>query len=161
MTPEVKIKRVGPVVVDLPKYQTAGAAAFDLCAALEDPLMLEVGERWLIPTGLAMAIPEGYVGLVCPRSGLAIRAGITVNNAPGVVDSDYRGEVKVILINHSKMPVFIEPLSRIAQMVIAPVTQAKLTLVDELDDTARGSGGFGSTGVSEAPSSVTSPEASA
>ncbi len=131
----------------LPAYETAGAAGLDLRAAIEAPLMLAPGERALIPTGLAMQLPEGFEGQVRPRSGLAVKHGVTVLNAPGTVDSDYRGEVKVPLINHGLEPFPIRRGDRIAQLVIAPVTQAALVEVATLDETARGAGGFGSTGV--------------
>ncbi|ADZ68483.1 dUTP diphosphatase [Polymorphum gilvum] len=130
----------------LPAYQSADAAGFDLMAAVEAPLVLAPGARALVPTGLAMALPGGHEGQVRPRSGLAARHGVTVLNTPGTVDADYRGEVKVILINLGDDPFTIERGMRIAQMVIAPVTRATLAEADSLDDTARGTGGFGSTG---------------
>ncbi len=132
----------------LPKAQTEGAAGMDLLAALADdaPLILEFGDRAAVPTGLEMAIPEGYEGQVRPRSGLAFRHGLTVANAPGTIDCDYRGEVKVLLINLGRDPVTIARGERIAQLVIAPVTAADLVAVDSLDATQRGAGGLGSTG---------------
>ena len=132
----------------LPKAQTEGAAGMDLLAALADdaPLILESGDRAAVPTGLEMAIPEGYEGQVRPRSGLAFRHGLTVANAPGTIDCDYRGEVKVLLINLGRDPVTIARGERIAQLVIAPVTAADLVAVDSLDATQRGAGGLGSTG---------------
>ena len=142
----VHVKRTGSVAVPLPKYQTAGAAGMDLHAALEAPLTLAPGARAKIPTGLVFAIPEQFEGQVRPRSGLAARAGLTVLNAPGTVDSDYRGEVMVLLVNLGDAPVSIAPLDRIAQLVIAPVARAELVLEDELHETARGDGGYGSTG---------------
>lgn len=132
----------------LPAYETAGAAGLDLRAAITAPLTLAPGERALIPTGLAMQLPEGFEGQVRPRSGLALRHGVTVLNAPGTVDSDYRGEVSVVLINHGQEPFSIQRGDRIAQFVIAPVTQAELLEVSTLDATARGAGGYGSTGIS-------------
>jgi len=132
----------------LPAYETAGAAGLDLRAAITDTLVLAPGERTLVPTGLAMQLPEGFEGQVRPRSGLAVRHGVTVLNAPGTVDSDYRGEIKVPLINHGDEPFPITRGDRIAQLVIAPVTHAELTEVAALDPTGRGAGGFGSTGVS-------------
>jgi dUTP pyrophosphatase len=132
----------------LPAYETAGAAGLDLRAAIMAPLTLAPGERALIPTGLAMQLPEGFEGQVRPRSGLALRHGVTVLNAPGTVDSDYRGEVSVVLINHGQEPFSIQRGDRIAQFVIAPVTQAELLEVSTLDATARGAGGYGSTGIS-------------
>jgi dUTP pyrophosphatase len=132
----------------LPAYETAGAAGLDLRAAIAAPLTLEPGERALIPTGLAMQLPEGFEGQVRPRSGLALRHGVTVLNAPGTVDSDYRGEVSVVLINHGQEPFSVQRGDRIAQFVVAPVTQAELLEVSSLDATARGAGGYGSTGIS-------------
>ena len=132
----------------LPAYETAGAAGLDLRAAVAETLVLAPGARALVPTGLAMQLPEGFEGQVRPRSGLAVRHGVTVLNAPGTVDSDYRGEIKVLLINHGDEPFPIRRGDRIAQLVIAPVTHAKLTEVATLDSTERGAGGFGSTGVS-------------
>jgi len=132
----------------LPAYETAGAAGLDLRAAINETLVLAPGERALVPTGLAMQLPEGFEGQVRPRSGLAVRHGVTVLNAPGTVDSDYRGEIKVPLINHGSEPFPITRGDRIAQLVIAPVTHAELTEVAALDLTERGAGGFGSTGVS-------------
>lgn len=134
--------------LDLPQYQSADAAGFDLRAALDDgaSLKLEPGARALVPSGLAFAIPRGFEGQVRPRSGLANKHGVTVLNTPGTIDADYRGEVKVILINLGQEPFEIKRGERIAQMIIAPVQQAQLDLVDDLDETARGAGGFGSTG---------------
>ncbi len=131
----------------LPAYATDGAAGMDVVAALDAPLILAPGHRAAIPTGLAMAIPPGFEVQVRPRSGLAAKHGLTVANAPGTIDSDYRGEVKVLLVNLGDAPVTIERGMRIAQLVPAAVTRAALTIVDRLDDTARGDGGFGSTGV--------------
>ena len=142
----VLARRVGPVEVPLPTYQTAGAAGADLHAALEKPLTLAPGQRELIPTGLALAIPHGYEAQVRPRSGLALRHGIGMVNTPGTIDSDYRGPVGVILVNLGAEPFVVEPLARIAQLVIAPVTRAEFALAEELGETERGSGGFGSTG---------------
>jgi dUTP pyrophosphatase len=139
-------RRVGPVEVPLPTYQTSGAAGADLHAAIEEPWTLAPGERRLIPTGLILAIPDGHEGQVRPRSGLALKHGIGMVNAPGTIDSDYRGRVGVLLVNHGQEPFVIEPLARIAQLVIAPVTRAEFTLTSELGETERGAGGFGSTG---------------
>ena len=132
----------------LPAYETADAAGMDLRAAVEDgaPVTLAVGARAMIPTGLTIALPAGYEAQVRPRSGLAAKHGITCLNSPGTIDADYRGEVKVILINLGQEPFVIKRGERIAQMVIAPVTRAELKVVDKLDDTKRGAGGFGSTG---------------
>ena len=128
----------------LPQYATAGSAGLDLCADL--PFELVPGARQLVPTGLALAIPAGFEGQVRPRSGLATKHGVTVLNAPGTIDSDYRGEVQVCLVNHGSEPFRAGRGERIAQLVIAPVVQADLVEVAELDSTARGEGGFGSTG---------------
>jgi dUTP pyrophosphatase len=142
----IAVKPVGDVVVPLPRYQTTGAAGLDLHAALAAPLTIAPLGRAKVPTGLILAIPEKFEGQVRPRSGLAARSGITVLNSPGTIDSDYRGEVQVLLINLSDAPVTIAPLERIAQLVIAPVARAELVLEDELEDTERGGGGYGSTG---------------
>ncbi|MFL7792092.1 MAG: dUTP diphosphatase [Anaerolineae bacterium] len=130
----------------LPAYATPGSAGMDLCAAVEEPLVLEPGKRALVPTGLRIALPEGYEAQIRPRSGLAIKDGITVSNAPGTVDSDYRGEVKVGLVNLSDEAYTIRRGDRIAQMVVAPVTRVAWQPVPSLDETERGAGGFGSTG---------------
>jgi dUTP pyrophosphatase len=130
----------------LPAYESAAAAGMDLPAAVEQELTLAPGERALVPTGLAIALPDGYEAQVRPRSGLAARNGVTVLNTPGTVDADYRGEVKVILANLGNEDFTIERGMRIAQMVIAPVVQAVLQEADTLPETARGEGGFGSTG---------------
>ncbi len=131
----------------LPRYETAGAAGMDLLAAVTADVVLQPGARAIIPTGLQMAIPAGFEVQVRPRSGLAAKNGVTVLNSPGTIDSDYRGEIGVILINHGAEPFTIARGSRIAQMVIASVTQGTLVEADTLDATARGAGGFGSTGV--------------
>ena len=130
----------------LPHYATEGAAGMDVCAALDEPLMMNPMERLAVPTGLAMAIPHGYEIQVRPRSGLALKQGLTVANAPGTIDSDYRGEVKVILLNLGQDAVEITHGMRIAQLVLAPVSIARPQLVTTLDETDRGAGGFGSTG---------------
>jgi dUTP pyrophosphatase len=130
----------------LPAYQTEHAAGMDLYAALDETLLLRPGQRAMIPTGIAIAIPQGFEAQIRPRSGLAFKHGITLLNSPGTIDSDYRGEVKVIAINHGHVVVRIHHGDRIAQMVITPVTRANLMTVDDLDDTERGTGGFGSTG---------------
>jgi dUTP pyrophosphatase len=132
--------------LSLPARATDGAAGLDLVAALDEPVMLAPRARALIPTGLAMAIPKGFEGQVRPRSGLAWKHGVTVVNAPGTIDSDYRGEIKVQLINLGHEPVTIERGDRIAQLVVAPVTLVRLEPVAALNETARGEGGFGSTG---------------
>jgi dUTP pyrophosphatase len=132
--------------LELPDYATAGAAGCDLRAALTEPLTLPPGGRTLVPTGIALAIPEGFEGQVRMRSGLAIRNGLTLLNAPGTIDSDYRGEVKVILANLGAEPVTLTRGERIAQLVFAPVARAKLARAEALAPTAREDGGFGSTG---------------
>jgi dUTP pyrophosphatase len=144
--PRVQIKRLRPDA-QLPRYMTDGAAGLDLAAALDAPLTLLPGERKLVPTGLAMAIPPGWEGQVRPRSGLAAKHGVTCLNAPGTIDADYRGEVKVLLVNHGAEPFVVQSGERVAQLVIAEVARAELVAVDELGDTVRGEGGFGSTGV--------------
>lgn len=136
--------------LELPKYETVLAAGADLRAAVSAhaPMVLEPGARALVPTGMAMALPAGYEAQIRPRSGLAYKHGITCLNTPGTIDADYRGEVKVLLINHGSDAFTINRGERIAQMVIAPITQPDFELVSELSETARGEGGFGSTGVS-------------
>jgi dUTP pyrophosphatase len=140
------VRRVGDVVVPLPKYQTRGSAGMDLHAATAAPVTLPPLGRAKIPTGLSLAIPEKFEGQIRPRSGLAARAGLTVLNAPGTIDSDFRGEVAVLLVNLSDAPVTIEPLDRIAQLILAPVARAELLEVQSLPETERGVGGYGSTG---------------
>ena len=138
--------------LDLPAYETALSAGMDLRAAVADgaPVTLAPGDRALVETGLSIALPAGFEAQIRPRSGLAYKHGITVLNAPGTIDADYRGEVKVLLINHSAEPFVVSRGMRIAQMVIAPVTQARWQPVAELSETARGAGGFGSTGIAAA-----------
>lgn len=130
----------------LPAYQSAGAAGMDVMAALAESVYLAPGARAAIPTGLSISVPAGYEAQIRPRSGLAFRHGLTVVNAPGTIDSDYRGEIKILLINLGAETIEISHGMRIAQMVIAPVVQASLQEVDSLSDTDRGAGGFGSTG---------------
>jgi dUTP pyrophosphatase len=134
-----------------PDYATADAAGMDLAAAVPEnaPLMLAPGERAAVPTGLVLAIPQGFEGQVRPRSGLALKNAVTVLNAPGTIDADYRGEVKVILANLGSEPFEITRGMRIAQLVIAPVVQAAMQKVSALGETARGDGGFGSTGLTK------------
>jgi dUTP pyrophosphatase len=148
MLPDLRIQvaRVGAVVVPLPRYQTDGAAGVDLHAALLEPITLPPLGRSRVGTGLAFAIPPHYEGQIRPRSGLAARSGVTVLNSPGTIDSDYRGEIQILLVNLSDAPVTIGPLERIAQLVIAPVAHAELVLSTKLDETSRGTGGYGSTG---------------
>jgi dUTP pyrophosphatase len=129
-----------------PRSQTAGAAGLDLVAALTAPVTLPPGGRALIPTGVALALPEGFEGQIRPRSGLALRHGLTCLNSPGTIDADYRGEIKVLLINLGAEAVVVERGWRIAQLVVAPVAAVSLVPVMALDDTVRGTGGFGSTG---------------
>jgi dUTP pyrophosphatase len=143
---EVRVKRVGTVEVPLPRYQTPGSAGMDLHAALAEAIVVQPRARAKVPTGLSVAIPHGFEGQVRPRSGLAAKHGVTVVNAPGTVDSDYRGEVIVVLVNLGTEPVTIAPLDRIAQMVFARHEIATLVEVNDLDDTTRGAGGHGSTG---------------
>lgn len=132
--------------VEAPQYQTPGAAGADVRAHIEAPITIQPGTTALIPTGIKMAIPEGYEIQVRPRSGLAFKHGITVLNTPGTIDSDYRGELCVILINHGRDPFTVEPKMRIAQIILAAVIQANFVEHEELVATTRGSGGFGSTG---------------
>ena len=143
--PTVLCRKLRPDA-QLPAQMTTGAAGFDLCAALDAPVSLAPGARALLPTGLALAIPAGFEGQVRPRSGLALKHGVTVLNAPGTIDADYRGPLGVIAINLSDQPLVIRHGDRIAQIVVAPVVQARFALAQTLDETARGSGGFGSTG---------------
>ncbi|MCR9270880.1 MAG: dUTP diphosphatase [Hyphomonadaceae bacterium] len=134
--------------LELPAYETLGAAGMDVRAAVpeKDPLVLNPGEKTMVPTGLSVAIPQGYEIQMRPRSGLAAKHGITCLNSPGTIDSDYRGELKVILINHGQQAFTIARGERIGQMVLAPVTRLVWQQVDSLDETDRGAGGFGSTG---------------
>ncbi|MEM1109143.1 MAG: dUTP diphosphatase [Planctomycetota bacterium] len=133
--------------IDLPAYQSEHAAGMDICACLEGTVTIETGEIAVLPTGFAMAVPVGYEAQVRPRSGLASKLGVTLPNSPGTIDADYRGEVKVALINHGPMPFTVEPGMRIAQMIIKPVPRTEWVEVDELPPTERGDGGFGHTGV--------------
>lgn len=133
----------------LPEYKTSGAAGADICAFLDTPVTIAAGCHALISTGLFFEIPEGYEIQVRPRSGLAAKNGVTVLNAPGTIDSDYRGEVCVILHNASDVPFTVQNGERIAQIVVAPVVQAVFSMVEKLSDTERGQGGFGSTGMGD------------
>lgn len=142
----VRITRVGEIEVPLPRYQTEGAVGMDLCAAVAAPLVIAPLQRRLIPTGYAVAIPVGYEGQVRPRSGLALKHGVTVLNAPGTIDPDYRGELSVLLINLGDADFVVSRGERIAQLLICPVGRAELEVVASLDGTARGDGGYGSTG---------------
>jgi len=152
-TVRVGVKRLaGAVGLELPRYQSDGAAGLDLVAAVpaDAPLLLEPGAREAIPTGLAMELPPGYEAQVRPRSGLAMKHGVTVLNSPGTIDSDYRGEVRVLLVNLGSEPFVVRRGERIAQLVVQPVLRAELKLVAETSATRRGAGGFGSTGVASA-----------
>lgn len=146
MSERLPIVRLRPEA-KIPSYMSAHAAGMDLAAALTEPMTIGSMERVAVPTGLAMAVPTGYEGQVRPRSGLARRHGITVANAPGTIDADYRGEVMVLLVNLGQDAFTVQPGERIAQLVIAPVTQVSVDEVSSLDETARGDGGFGSTGL--------------
>ena len=149
LVPELRILRLPHGEgLDLPAYETPGSAGMDLRAAVEEgaPLEIAPGGRFAVPTGLIMEIPAGFEGQVRPRSGLALKSGITCLNAPGTIDSDYRGEVKIILANLGSEPFIITRGMRVAQLVIAPVVQARVSVHDSLSETDRGAGGFGSTG---------------
>lgn len=144
---EVEIKRLpGSDDVPLPAYQSADAAGMDLHAAVVEPLTLAPGQILAVPCGFALAVPPGYEAQVRPRSGLAAKHGVTVANAPGTIDADYRGEVKVLLVNLGKEPLVITRAMRIAQLLIAPIPRVLWKPVAELSDTSRGAGGFGHTG---------------
>ena len=146
---EVRVTRL-PHAADLPLpfYESASASGLDLCAAVTPAgIAIEPGRSALVPTGLAMAFPAGFEGQVRPRSGLALRHGITVLNSPGTIDADYRGELGIVLVNHGPSPVEIKPLDRIAQLVIAPVVKVQIEVVASLSETDRAASGYGSTGV--------------
>ncbi len=142
---EIKFRRLTPLAV-VPAYQSALAAGMDLHAAIISPLVIEPGSIAMIPCGFALEIPAGFEGQVRPRSGLASKFGVSIPNAPGTVDADYRGEMKVALINHGRTAFTVEPSMRVAQLVIAPVVRARISECVELTETVRGAGGFGSTG---------------
>lgn len=145
----MRIKRLAHGAdLELPSYESAAAAGLDLRAALpvNEPMMLEPGKRALVPTGLAIELPEGHEGQVRPRSGLAVKHGISLVNTPGTIDADYRGEVKILMINHGEVAFEVQRGMRIAQMVVVPVTQVEIAEVNDLSNTERGAGGFGSTG---------------
>lgn len=144
---KIKVKIINKSGYDLPEYKTPQSAGMDLRANIDEAVTLEPMSRVLVKTGLFIALPEGYEAQIRPRSGLALKHGITVLNTPGTVDADYRGEIMVLLINLSNTTFMINPGDRIAQMVIACHEQAEFTLVDELDDTERGEGGMGHTGI--------------
>jgi dUTP pyrophosphatase len=141
----VLIKKLNPEV-ELPVYKTSGASGMDLMAYLEEPIKISPNSSYLVPTGLSMAFPEDYEIQIRPRSGLAAKKGITVLNTPGTIDSDYRGEIKIILFNHGKEDFIINNKDRVAQMILTPVIKMKLEETKNLPDTIRGEGGFGSTG---------------
>ena len=144
---QVEVQRLPHAAgLPMPQYATVGSAGFDLSAAIGEPLILAPGDRALVPTGLCLAIPAGYEGQVRGRSGLALRCGLGLPNGVGTIDSDYRGEIKVIVINWSRESQTILPGARIAQLVVAPVAMAELAVVAELSPTPRGDGGFGHTG---------------
>ena len=143
---QVNIKKWPHFKGELPAYQSHGASGFDVRAQLDQPLVLKPMERAMVPTGLTFEIPVGYEIQARPRSGLAAKQGLSVLNTPGTIDADYRGEVKVILVNLGQEPITINDQERCAQFVICPIIQASFHVVEELSDTARGAGGFGSTG---------------
>lgn len=142
----VKVKRIRNSALPLPAYHSAGAAGMDLRADIDAAITLQSLERCAVPTGIAVEIPSDFEGQVRPRSGRALREGLTLLNTPGTIDSDYRGEIQVIVVNLGRAPVLIEPGDRIAQLVIAPVARATVHEVEVLADTGRGEGGFGHTG---------------
>lgn len=147
--PVIRVQRLPHAEgLPLPEYQTEHAAGMDLIAALaeEEMIFLAMGERLLVPTGLAIEIPPGFEGQIRPRSGIALTYGVTVLNSPGTIDADYRGEIKVMLVNLGLETFTIERGTRIAQLIVAPVSRASFEVVTELEDSARGGGGFGSTG---------------
>lgn len=144
---KLQIKRLEGNNLELPKYKTEGSAGMDLTACIDENIILKPLERKLVKTGIAIALPNNYEAQVRPRSGLALKNGISVLNTPGTIDADYRGEIGVILINLSNEDFVVEKGMRIAQLVISPIVQAELVEVEELDETLRGQGGFGSTGV--------------
>lgn len=144
----IDVVRVHGAEVPLPRYQSKDAVGLDLHAALPEDAVIPPLGRLLVPTGIAMAIPPGYEGQVRPRSGLALRHGVTVLNSPGTIDPDYRGEVKVLLVNLGAEPFVVRPNDRVAQLVIAEVSRAELSVTLHLEETERGEGGYGSTGAS-------------
>ncbi len=153
MTDMIRVLRLKPETdadIPLPRYMTPHASGMDICAAIDNQIILEPGAIALIPTGFAMAIPQGFEAQIRPRSGLAAKHGIGLINSPGTIDADYRGEVMIALINLGKIPFTIHRKDRIAQMVITRVYQARLELVEKLDDTERSNGGFGHTGLQNA-----------
>lgn len=145
-SPRLKIQRLRASATVFPSYQTEHAAGIDLTADIDEQIWLAPRERRAVPTGIAVEIPPGYEGQVRPRSGRALKEGLALINSPGTIDADYRGEVKVLLVNLGGQPILIKPGDRIAQLVIAPVIRAEIVEVDELAPSARGPGGFGHTG---------------
>jgi dUTP pyrophosphatase len=147
--PEIRFRRLRPrqdADIPLPRYMTPGSAGMDIAVALDSPLVLAPGEITLLPTGLAMALPPGYEAQIRPRSGLAVRHGIGLVNAPGTIDADYRGEIQIAAINFGKSPYTFRRGDRVAQMIIHPVCQVRVTVVESLEETDRNCGGFGHTG---------------
>ncbi|HHW91189.1 MAG TPA: dUTP diphosphatase, partial [Firmicutes bacterium] len=143
----VKVRRLPTAEgLPLPRYMTEGAAGMDLVAAVEQDVVLRPGERKLIPTGIQVALPAGYEGQVRPRSGLAVKYGVSLLNTPGTIDADYRGEIKVLMINFGQEPFVVRRGDRIAQLVLSPVVRGNLVVETQLDETTRGGGGFGHTG---------------
>ena len=142
---KILVKRLSKKI-PLPKYETSGSSGMDLAANVESNVIIAPGNSEIIPTGLVLAVPKGFEIQIRPRSGLAAKKGITILNTPGTIDADYRGEIKVILINLGQEPFIVEKGARIAQMVVCPIVQVQLEEVDTLSDTKRGTGGFGSTG---------------
>lgn len=153
----LKVKTLEHFKGDLPKYESSGASGIDVRAQLDETIILQPGERALVPTALSFEIPEGYEIQARPRSGLAIKKGISLVNSPGTIDADYRGEVKIIIINHGEQAFEIQDQDRVAQLVVAPVIQAELEMSADLSETDRGEGGFGSTGVGEKDDSSETP----
>jgi dUTP pyrophosphatase len=148
-SPSIELLRLDPdnnQDIPLPRYMTAQSSGMDICAALNDDLVLAPGRIGLVPTGFAMALPDGFEAQIRPRSGLAVKHGISIINAPGTIDADYRGEVKIALINLGQEPVTLKRGDRIAQMVIQQVCQVRINVVEQLNDTDRSVGGFGHTG---------------
>jgi dUTP pyrophosphatase len=144
---QVFVKRLHSFDLPIPQYMTPGSSGVDLYAAIDQELRIKVGGIVLVPTGIAIAVPEGYEAQIRPRSGLALKHGLTLLNTPGTIDADYRGEIKVIVINLGDKEYILTRGERVAQMVFAPVERANLIEVDILEDTVRGAGGFGHTGV--------------
>lgn len=142
----ISVKRLHGGDLPLPRYMTEASAGMDICAAVDGDITLHPGERELIPTGIAVALPPGYEAQIRPRSGLAVKAGVTLLNSPGTIDADYRGEVKILIINHGARPFVVKRGDRIAQMVIHRVYRASWEVTDDLEITGRGAGGFGHTG---------------